>query len=1007
MLCHWYAHCVSRYTIGMPFLNHTTTILTLIPSIMKRTLSCFLHFAWLGYILALAALPLRANGQATTVPDFSLVGYATLTTGTTGGAGGRSITVTTGTELQNALKAKIKESTPLTIYVAGKITPENSPGLSKIDIKDLRDVSILGVGTLGEFDGIGLKVYRAGNVIIRNLKVHHVRIGDKDCISIEGPADHIWVDHCELYNEYQGVHKDYYDALLDAKAQSEYITLSWNYLHDSWKASLAGSSESDTYDRKITYHHNYFRNLNSRLPLYRGGNGHVFNNYYKDVESTAINSRLGACLKIENNYFENVINPYVTAYSSVDGYGDVEGNILVNSPFKYASDTRELPVCVASVPYRYASVLHQAADVPSVVAQYAGVGVIDVTDGGGSPQPQPATFQLSTSVTGQGTVSPASGTFTEGSTATLTATPASGWQFSGWSGDATGNSNPLAVTMNSHKTIAATFVQSTPGGGGSEPGPAPGGSVLTIPVTATAANGLCSADGVIRVTSDGTPVMNLSNSAGKGITWKVEVPEAGAYALSWRYAGGGSAALEYGKLLVNNAVVQADVPFPKPKDSNSFLTTKPLTVQLGRGVNEIRIEAPGTFADIEWIKVEGVSPLAADCSKEIGSGGGSPQPFTYTLTASSNTAEGGTITFSPAGGIYAAGTEVTITATPQTGFAFAGWGGAAGGTDLSITLTMDGSKEISAGFTEILHALRYKTIGYGSISEEEGNYREGTELILEALPETGWQFVEWRGDVSGTTNPLRLSIDAPKNIEAVFSEIEYQVNATVKGQGSLSFANSRYTVERSVTFTATPAEGWVFVCWLGDAEGNTNPLQLTMDSDKMVTALFERKTYHLAVNVLGQGNVSPAAGTYTEGETVLLVASPAEGWVFEGWSGDATGAASLHAITMDSHKALTAVFGLSGKDKTKEDKKTSLATVYPNPFSGSATFQFEVKERTNVNITLYDLNGVKVAGILDGNQVFEKGTHSVLYTNTALKKGVYFYIVQVGNEVMREQLLVE
>src|SRR5690606_31403826 len=115
------------------------------------------------------------------------------------------------------------QTEPLTIYVAGTITPANSPGLSKIDVKELKDVSILGVGTSGEFDGIGIKIYKASNIIVRNVKVHHVRIGDKDCISIEGPADHIWIDHCELYNEFQGVGKDYYDALLDAKAQSEYM----------------------------------------------------------------------------------------------------------------------------------------------------------------------------------------------------------------------------------------------------------------------------------------------------------------------------------------------------------------------------------------------------------------------------------------------------------------------------------------------------------------------------------------------------------------------------------------------------------------------------------------------------------------------------------------------------------------------------------------------------------------------------------------------------------------
>jgi len=66
-------------------------------------------------------------------------------------------------------------------------------------------------------------------------------------------------------------------------------------------------------------------------------------------------------------------------------------------------------------------------------------------------------YTLTTSVVGSGTVSPASGSFISGTSQTLTATPATGYTFSGWSGDATGSTNPLAVTMNANKSIIATF----------------------------------------------------------------------------------------------------------------------------------------------------------------------------------------------------------------------------------------------------------------------------------------------------------------------------------------------------------------------------------------------------------------------------------------------------------------------------------------------------------------------------------------------------------------------
>ncbi len=310
---------------------------------------------------------------------FALVGYAQVNGITTGGEGGSSVTVTTGNELQDAIKNKGNQ--PLTIYVNGVITPQNSVGLSKIDLKDVDDVSILGLGYGAEFDGIGIKIWRASNIIIRNLKIHHVDIGDKDCISIEGPSDHIWVDHCELYNEYQTVGKDDYDGLFDIKRASDYITFSWNYLHDSWKCSLSGSSESDTFNRHVTYHHNLYENANSRMPLFRGGTGHIFNNYYLDVVSTAINSRLNACILIEQNYFKNVHNPWVSAFSNILGAVDTVGNIRVNSPFDYSSsDTHQPLSCTLSIPYTYADVLHPASDVPDILRQKAGVGKIFISN---------------------------------------------------------------------------------------------------------------------------------------------------------------------------------------------------------------------------------------------------------------------------------------------------------------------------------------------------------------------------------------------------------------------------------------------------------------------------------------------------------------------------------------------------------------------------------------------------------------------------------------------------
>ena len=71
----------------------------------------------------------------------------------------------------------------------------------------------------------------------------------------------------------------------------------------------------------------------------------------------------------------------------------------------------------------------------------------------------PITYSLSISISpsGAGSVSPSSGEYESGTQVTLTANPASGYQFVSWSGDASGISSTIIITMNSNRDVIATF----------------------------------------------------------------------------------------------------------------------------------------------------------------------------------------------------------------------------------------------------------------------------------------------------------------------------------------------------------------------------------------------------------------------------------------------------------------------------------------------------------------------------------------------------------------------
>ena len=69
-------------------------------------------------------------------------------------------------------------------------------------------------------------------------------------------------------------------------------------------------------------------------------------------------------------------------------------------------------------------------------------------------------FDLVVDTTEGGSVNTSGGTYNENSSVSITATPIAGYEFSGWTGNATGNANPLSVTITGNVNITANFTQS-------------------------------------------------------------------------------------------------------------------------------------------------------------------------------------------------------------------------------------------------------------------------------------------------------------------------------------------------------------------------------------------------------------------------------------------------------------------------------------------------------------------------------------------------------------------
>jgi pectate lyase len=357
-----------------------------------------------GAVLSAPGASAAATGSAT--------GFATQNGGTTGGAGGQTVRATTGTAIHQALCGRASSSTPITIEVEGTINHGNTSKVSGascstadgvIELKQISNVTIVGVGSGAVFDQLGIHIRESKNIIIQNVTVRNVKKSGSptsnggDAIGMESNVRNVWVDHVTL--EASGGESEGYDGLFDMKDNTQYVTLSYSVLRNSGRGGLIGSSESDVSNGYVTFHHNKYENIDSRAPLLRGGIAHMYNNHYVSLNESGINSRAGARAKVDNNYFEDSKDVLGTFYTDAAGYWQVSGNIFDNVTWSEPG-TDNNPAgpnpqsnTTVGIPYSYR--LDAASCVPGVVSQTAGANKgLRVSDGNCTPQtpaPTPTT----------------------------------------------------------------------------------------------------------------------------------------------------------------------------------------------------------------------------------------------------------------------------------------------------------------------------------------------------------------------------------------------------------------------------------------------------------------------------------------------------------------------------------------------------------------------------------------------------------------------------------------
>ncbi|MEV0728421.1 family 16 glycoside hydrolase [Polymorphospora sp. NPDC050346] len=272
-----------------------------------------------------------------------LIGFATVSgygrTGTTGGAGGPTVTVTNHAQLA----AAVADDVPRIVRVSGTIT---GSGADMLDIGSNK--TIIGVGTNATISGFGLDINGWGpdeiawggdicdpaerdrftpvqNVIVRNLSF---RNSPDDSVNVQCYSHHVWIDHNTFHPSN--------DGSLDIKRGSDLVTASYNRFVGTDKSMLLGHSDNNgAQDRgylRVTYHHNWMDGSNTRHPRVRFGYAHLFANYV-EVDDYFIGLGVGGQVYADANYV-------VSAKTITEDFGDTRLTWTDNNWYDPATITR-------------------------------------------------------------------------------------------------------------------------------------------------------------------------------------------------------------------------------------------------------------------------------------------------------------------------------------------------------------------------------------------------------------------------------------------------------------------------------------------------------------------------------------------------------------------------------------------------------------------------------------------------------------------------------------------
>ena len=364
-----------------------------------------------------------------------------------------------------------------------------------------------------------------------------------------------------------------------------------------------------------------------------------------------------------------------------------------------------------------------------------------------------------------------------------------------------------------------------------------------------------------------------------------------------------------------------------------------------------------------------------------------PTEFTITVKTDGN----GTASASHAKAVV--GTEITLIATPNTGYHFKEWQVISGGVTIKDNkfLMPSANVEVKAIFekdappapTEFTITVTSGDNGTASASHAKAVV--GTEIRLTATPNTGYHLKEWQvisGGVTIENNKFTMP-SANVEVKAFFEKdappapTEFTITVTSGDNGTASASHAKAVVGTEITLTATPNKGYHFKEWQVISGGVTiKDDKFTMPSANVeVKAIFEKDTggggggynppvtyYTLRFETGGGSDIPSVQGTYNTYIDLTKYVPTWRGHTFIGWYSERSLMNKVSGVYLTKDMTVYALWRVDKNPNTGANPFTDVSEK--DWFYGDVMFVYENGLMLGTSKTLFSPHGTATRGMM-------------------------------------------